>query len=155
MKFTININKDFEIKLSSHMIKVRFVPPDHESICHQKDKEEKRRDQMVDLALQLLEKSDKKELADQLNFVIEQNSTGHSCHTKEEKDITADFGCWDTEKMTIFIRKDVSPEMKLSTLFHEMIHAIECVYTTEFDHKDLNLVGEVFSQIFLDNFKKR
>lgn len=154
MKFTINLNKDFDIKLSSHVIKIKFVPPEHEAICHQKDKHEKDKEKMVELALNLLEKSDKKELADQLNSLIEQNTSGPNCASNQEKEVSADYGCWDSDKMTIFIRNNVSNGMKLSTLFHELIHVIECVYTLELDHKELNLIGEVFSQIFIDNFRK-
>lgn len=95
MKFEINLEKDFQIKLSSHTINVKFI----------------------------------------------------------DEAIFEDHGAYDPKTCTIFLNKNGSYPMVLSSFIHELIHAVEHVYTLELDHIELNLVAESITQVFVDNFK--
>jgi len=108
MKFNINLDEDFDLRVSSHVIHVKFVDKSHEILSH----------------------------------TDEEN--------KEET--TSDFGCYIGDEYTIYARKSDPYSIKLSTLLHELIHVIEQIYILDFDHKELNIVSEVFAQIFIDNF---
>lgn len=61
-------------------------------------------------------------------------------------------GSWIPREYTIYVNKDDPESLQLSTLFHEIIHVFEYFYEIKISHKDLNLVGDMFAQVFLDNF---
>jgi hypothetical protein len=54
---------------------------------------------------------------------------------------------------TIFINDSDPDSIKLSTFFHELMHALEELYDLKMSHRDLNVLGEVFSQVLIDNFQ--
>lgn len=62
------------------------------------------------------------------------------------------WGVCCSSKQMIHIDKNAPYSMKLSTIFHELIHAMEDIYEVKLDHRDLNLIGDVLAQIMLDNF---
>lgn len=63
------------------------------------------------------------------------------------------YGSYSSRTLTILISKDAPDSLKLSTLFHEIIHVLEDLYDIKISHKDLNLVGDMIAQVLLDNFK--
>lgn len=83
---------------------------------------------------------------------------GHTW-TVEYVDVTPDmvndhttWGICVPEKQAIRINRIASPSMRLSTLLHELMHALEAVYEITIDHRDLNLVGDALAQVMLDSF---
>lgn len=62
------------------------------------------------------------------------------------------YGCWIATQSAIFIRNDLPKEMFISTLFHEIFHAIEDLYEVKIRHQDLNLMSDMMANIFLQNF---
>ena len=61
-------------------------------------------------------------------------------------------GVFDTQTYTIYVNSDDPPSMRLSCLLHELMHVLEALYEIKISHKDLNIVGDAYAQIFIDNF---
>lgn len=59
------------------------------------------------------------------------------------------------EHQTILISDKSSYSMRLSTFFHELIHAFECIYDIKISHQDLNLVGDALSQVLISSCKAK
>jgi len=62
-------------------------------------------------------------------------------------------GVYLAEELSIYLLKTNPPSLIFSTFFHELIHAIEHIYTIRIKHTDLNLIGECISQVLIDNFQ--
>lgn len=63
------------------------------------------------------------------------------------------WGICLADKQEILINKNASYSMRLSTFFHELIHAFEYVYEVQIPHRDVNLVGDVLAQVFIDSLE--
>ena len=100
MKYKIELNEDFDLKVGAHIVHIKFVDSSNDSISDE------------------------------------------------------NHGAWVPRKYTIFLYKEDPYSMKLSSLFHEVIHVFEYFYDIKIPHKDLNLMGDAFAQVFLDNFKE-
>lgn len=62
-------------------------------------------------------------------------------------------GAWFRAEYTIYISADDPESMRLSSLYHELIHVLEDFYNVKMSHRDLNLVGDIIAQIMIDNFQ--
>lgn len=65
----------------------------------------------------------------------------------------ANHGTYIPSKYTICINKKDPYSVRLSTFLHELIHVFEGFYEIKISHKDLNLVGDAFTQVLMDNFQ--
>lgn len=63
-------------------------------------------------------------------------------------------GTWIPSKYTICINSKDPYSIRLSTFLHELIHVFEGFYGIKISHKDLNLVGDVLTQVLMDNFQE-
>lgn len=81
----------------------------------------------------------------------------HLFHVKfvprNDSSLDDNYGTYHSPTLTIRIAKDVPYSLKLSTLFHELLHVLEDLYDIKISHKDLNLVGDLLAQVLLMNFK--
>lgn len=102
MQINIPLDKDFDIEVGAHKIKVKFV-----------------------------DSAKLKEEAEQ---------------SPDPTDDTHVYGIWDPETFTIYINKNGPDSMKISTLFHELIHAMEDFFAIKVSHKDLNLIADIIAQ---------
>ena len=148
MKFNIKMGEDFDFKVGAHNIHVRFVSPRHPSLKH---KEPSRTKEEVELAIleKLLNGLDP---GQKLNKLLDVKAPRDLVKDHHEEVVIGDFGCYNSEEYTIYIRHPDNFTVQLSTFFHEFIHVIEQIYTIEFDHQHLNLVAEVLTQVMIDNF---
>jgi hypothetical protein len=64
-----------------------------------------------------------------------------------------DHGEYDPKTFTISVRLEDPETLRISSFVHELMHAIEHVYTLEMDHTQLNLFSESITQVLVDNFK--
>lgn len=55
----------------------------------------------------------------------------------------------------IYINKKSAESIRFSTLLHEIIHAIEEIYTFSLDHVKLNLISESLAQALYQNKGKK
>lgn len=62
------------------------------------------------------------------------------------------WGLCEAQKQLIRINKSASPSMRLSTFWHEAMHALEAIYEIEIPHMHLNLVGDAIAQMMIDSF---
>lgn len=63
------------------------------------------------------------------------------------------YARWVPKEYTMYVNKDEPESMRLSSLFHELMHVFEDIYEIKISHKDINIVGDAMAQIFFDNFK--
>ena len=63
------------------------------------------------------------------------------------------YGLCDPGSQTIYVDETSAYSMRLSTFLHELMHAIESIYDVDIDHRDLNLVSDVMTQVFMHNFE--
>lgn len=148
MKFEIKMGKDFDFQLGSHEIHVRFVPPEHRSLKHKlppKSREELEREILQNILKRI-------ETGKALNGALGIETIAMQATIDPTEYIVGDFGCFNSEEYTIYIRHPDNYSFQLSTFIHEMIHAIEHIYLIEFDHQHLNLVAEVLTQVLMVNF---
>ena len=81
----------------------------------------------------------------------------HEWHVRfvDVEDFSTDSAPWglcESHKQRITINRSATPSMRLSTLLHEMLHALEAVYEIDISHKDLNLTADALAQILIDSF---
>ncbi len=62
-------------------------------------------------------------------------------------------GVWVPRKYTILLDQNAPYSIRLSTLLHELIHVFEEFYTVKVSHKDLNIIGDAYTQVLMDNFR--
>lgn len=124
MKFNINLDEDFDLKFSCHTIHVKFVDKTHSALQEESDN-----------------------ISEQQESVDEKQED-----TNEQQATVPLFGCYIGDEFTIYVRKVDPYSIRLSTFLHELIHVIEQIYTLDLDHKELNLISEVMTQVLYDNF---
>ncbi len=71
------------------------------------------------------------------------------------KDALSNHGIYNGERYEIYINNNDPYTVKLSTLIHEITHSLEDFYQIKISHRDINLIGEIFSQILIDNFSNK
>lgn len=62
------------------------------------------------------------------------------------------LGLCDSSTRTIYIKLGQSPEERLSTLLHEVLHAIEFSLGMDVGHKVINAIEGPLARLLLENF---
>lgn len=62
------------------------------------------------------------------------------------------LGICDPSNRVIYIRQGQSKEERLDTFFHELIHAAECEFDFDIEHKLVDKLGAAFARVYVENF---
>lgn len=79
------------------------------------------------------------------NNIIEQKS-------KAKKDEYI-YGVWRPDENIVYISKELSNSLKLSTIFHEIMHVVETIYDLRLSHQNVNIIGEALAQMFIETLQ--
>lgn len=62
------------------------------------------------------------------------------------------FGICDPSDRVIYIRQGQDSEERLDTFFHELVHAIECEFDIDIEHKLVDKLGAALARVYVENF---
>tara|TARA_R100000808_G_scaffold18489_1_gene40494 strand:+ start:2000 stop:2305 length:306 start_codon:yes stop_codon:yes gene_type:complete len=62
-------------------------------------------------------------------------------------------GVCESSTRTITVARIASESWVLSTLLHEVMHAIEHTYEVRIRHQDLNLFADILAGVLIDNWR--
>ena len=66
---------------------------------------------------------------------------GHLSISLVTKDLGEDLlGMYDDQTATIFIKPDLTPQIRRSTIIHECVHAISCMYGLELSENQVRVL---------------
>lgn len=71
-------------------------------------------------------------------------------HGNTKKSVT--LGLCDPSDKIIYLKTGLPYQLKLDTVLHEIIHAIEFEYDFEIEHRHVYILAEAMAKVFVDNF---
>lgn len=77
---------------------------------------------------------------------------GHLDISLVTKDLGEDLlGMYDDQTATIFIKPDLTPQIRRSTIIHECLHAISCVYGLDLTENQVLILESAILTLFKQN----
>lgn len=77
---------------------------------------------------------------------------GHLNISLVTKDLGEDLlGMYDDQTATIFIKPDLTPQIRQSTIIHECVHAISCMYGLELSENQVLILESAILTLFKQN----